>query len=287
MLSLQVSLRHSMLEKQVMPLQELRPTRDFLQMHLQEQEILLVHEWRISQETHLVKVLTPTAFFYKEAKMQKQYQERTTLRAWGVLRRALQVSQPGYFALTWRHEHKPQVTCCKGFCSKEGPHYCFEQSARNPLEHDQVQKALGKLSRSCLRTSNNQPWFTSLNTPWGFLARAVLRWLSGGLCHTRKCQLKDIVWEDKVWFTFAQQRLAPETFSKKRKGERKPVPSLVPGSCERLVLRNSRILCQKHRGARTAYYLGVPKAWENMMRNWIAMQPKGAKKFVSSNSQKY
>ncbi len=75
--------------------------------------------------------------------MQKQYQERTTLRPWGVLRRALQVSQPQYSALTWHHEHEPQGTRCKDFCSKEGLHYCIEQSARNPLGSDQVQRALG------------------------------------------------------------------------------------------------------------------------------------------------
>jgi hypothetical protein len=50
-------------------------------------------------------------------------------------------------------------------CSKEGPHYRIEQSVRNPLERDQVQRALGKLSRSCHSTSNNQPLFTSLEIP--------------------------------------------------------------------------------------------------------------------------
>ncbi len=30
------------------------PTHDFLQMHLQEPEPFLVHEWRVSEETHLV-----------------------------------------------------------------------------------------------------------------------------------------------------------------------------------------------------------------------------------------
>ncbi len=48
-------------------------------------------------------------------------------------------------------------TRCKGFCSKEGPHYCIKWIARNPLERDQVQRALGKSSRSCCQTSNNQP----------------------------------------------------------------------------------------------------------------------------------
>ncbi len=91
-------------------------------------------------------------------------------------------------------------TRCKGFCCKEGPHYCIEQSARNPLEHDQVPRALGESSRSCHQTSNNQFWFTSLEIPWGFLAQAALCWLSRGLCHARKCQFEDIMWEEKVWF---------------------------------------------------------------------------------------
>ncbi len=112
-------------------------------------------------------------------------------------------SVPLETTFTWRYDilwdwlldacHMARViwgTCCEGFCSKKCPHYCFEQSVRNPLERDQVQRALGKLSRSCLMTSNKQPWFTSLEIPWGFLARAALRWLSGGLCHARKCQLE-------------------------------------------------------------------------------------------------
>ncbi len=41
----------------------------------------------------------------------------------------------------------------KEFRSKEGPHYRMEQSARNHLEHDQVQRAPEKLSSSCCQTS--------------------------------------------------------------------------------------------------------------------------------------
>ncbi len=95
-------------------------------------------------------------------------------------------------------------TRCKGFCSQEGLHYRIKQSAWNQMECDQVQRALGKSSRSCRQTSNNQPLFMSLEIPWGFLSRAVLRWLSGGSCHTRKCQFKNIIWEEKVWFAIAQ-----------------------------------------------------------------------------------
>ncbi len=95
----------------------------------------------------------------------------------------------------WKACHIARVhwgTRCEGFFSKEGPHYHIEQSARNQLECDQVQRAPEKLSRSCCQTSNNQPWFTSMEIPLGFLSQAVLHWLSGGLCHARKCQFKDL-----------------------------------------------------------------------------------------------
>ncbi len=83
-------------------------------------------------------------------------------------------------------------TRCKGFCSEEGPHYWIDQSARNQLECDQVRRAPEKSSSSCHQTSNNQPLFTSLEIPLGFLSRAVLHWLSRGLCHAKKCQFKDL-----------------------------------------------------------------------------------------------
>ncbi len=84
------------------------------------------------------------------------------------------------------------VTHCEKFCSKEGSHYQMEQSARNQLECNQVQRAPEKSSSSCHQTSNNQPLFTSLEIPLGFLSWAVLHWLSGGLCHARKCQFEDL-----------------------------------------------------------------------------------------------
>ncbi len=35
-------------------------------------------------------------------------------------------------------------TCCKGFRSKEVPHYCIERSARNPMECNQMPRVLGE-----------------------------------------------------------------------------------------------------------------------------------------------
>ncbi len=145
-------------------------------------------------------------------------------------------------------------TCCKGFRSKEGPHYRIEWSARNQLEHNQVQRALGKLSRSCCQTSNNQPLFTSLDIPLGFLAWAVPRWLSGGLCHTRKCQFEDIRWEEKVWFAIAQQTFAWETFRKRRnRGNNtgtNPCTRFPRASC----FEKTCDVCQKYGGACRMWY---------------------------------
>ncbi len=69
---------------------------------------------------------------------------------------------------------------CNGIHSKEDPHYCIRWSTRNLLGQDQVQGALWKSSKSCHKTSNNQPWFTSLAIPWGFLAQHVLCGLNWG-----------------------------------------------------------------------------------------------------------
>jgi hypothetical protein len=34
-------------------------------------------------------------------------------------------------------------TRCEGFCSKEGPHYCIEQSTRNPLDVIKCKESFG------------------------------------------------------------------------------------------------------------------------------------------------
>ncbi len=56
----------------------------------------------------------------------------------------------------------------KDFCSKEGLHYQMEQSARNHLERNQVQRAPEKLSSSCRQTSNNQPYSQVQKSLWDF-----------------------------------------------------------------------------------------------------------------------
>ncbi len=89
----------------------------------------------------------------------------------------------------WEACHMARVrwgTRCKGFHSKEGPHYWMERSAINHLECDQVQRAPEKLSSSCRQTSNNQPYSRVWKTLWDSfpelycvdLAEAYVTWES-------------------------------------------------------------------------------------------------------------
>jgi hypothetical protein len=73
---------------------------------------------------------------------------------------------------------------------------------------------------------------------------------------------------------FAHWTFAPETFGKRRKGERSLVLSLLSGSLEHLALRNPRVLRQKYGGTCTTYYLGVPQVQKNWSRNQIPVQPR-------------
>jgi hypothetical protein len=138
---------------------------------------------------------------------------------------------------------------CKGFCSKEGPHYCFEQSVRNPtinLIHE-------------------------FEIPWGFYTQAVLRSLAG-LMSREKVSVQGILWVRKVWFAFAQRTFTPETFGKRWKVScfKKPMHA-VPEIWGRMY----DVLPRSAKGTR------------NGTRNWIPVQPrKGAKKLVSSDFAK-
>ncbi len=318
------------------------PTRNFLQMHLQEPVFFLVHKWRVSEETcfvlsrllheismgrstrksgtgkdYLSRYLrspTKSTFkcLFKQTLLWCAVMSKTPQEPWRSRwrqERDIEESAP----IHARHTHCAsrqlgttdnwrcdvpwdwlQDACqmarvhwgsrCKGNHCKGGPHYQIEQSARNSLEHKQVPRALGESSRSCRQTSNNQPLFTSLIIPWGFLAWAVLCWLSGGLCHTRKCQFKDITWEEKVWFAIAQQTFAWETYGKRQNGERKPVLILVPGSCERLASRK-RVMCARNMGLYIQCWStkGMRK-WDKKLDSRAAK--KGPKKLVSSDCAK-
>jgi hypothetical protein len=137
---------------------------------------------------------------------------------------------------------------CEGYRSEEGPHYCFEQSARNPTI-----KLIHKFGNPL---------------PWGFHTRAVLRSLAG-LMSRKKVSVRGYLWVRKVWFAFAQWTFASETFGERWKASCfKKLTHSVPEiwGCMYDVLACSA------------------KGIRNGTRNWIPMQPrKGAKKLVNSN----
>jgi hypothetical protein len=68
--------------------------------------------------------------------------------------------------------------------------YVEEPAAKDFVERNACTIALSKARGSCHRTSNNQPFFTSLEIPWGFLTRAILRKLAGIMLH-EKVEIKE------------------------------------------------------------------------------------------------
>ncbi len=129
-------------------------------------------------------------------------------------------------------------SCCKDFCSKEGPHYRFMQKRK---EHD------------------NQP-NSRVGNPLGIPSRAVLCSLAG-LMSCKEVSVRGFLWVRKVWFAFAQRTFAPETFGKRCKAScfEKPMSS-VPEIWGRMY----NLLPCSAKGTR----IGT--------RNWIPMQPRKA-----------
>ncbi len=138
-------------------------------------------------------------------------------------------------------------------------HAIWQGYIEDPAAKDFVARKARTIALSKAR--GTQQWTLFLEIPWGFLTRAVLRSLAG-LMSCKKVSVWGFLWVRKVWFAFAQRTFTPETFGKRRKGERSPVVSPVPGSHEHLALRNPRVLCQKYGGACTTYQFGVPKVQE-------------------------
>ncbi len=174
----------------------------------------------------------------------------------------------------------------KDFCCEGGLHYQIEQSARNPLKREQVPRVLGALSRSCHQTSYNQPWFTSLEIPWGFLARAVLRWLSGGLCHARKCQFEDITWEEKGTIPDRPMDVFMRNLWQKAEQGKKTGTNCCT-RFPRVSSSRKRIMCARNMGAHvqrgTWRTKGIKKRDEKLDSR---AAEKGTKKLVSSNCAK-
>jgi hypothetical protein len=68
--------------------------------------------------------------------------------------------------------------------------YVEESATKDFLARNARTIALSKAQGSCHRTRDNQPFFTSLEIPWGFLTQAVLHSLAG-LMSRKKVELED------------------------------------------------------------------------------------------------
>jgi hypothetical protein len=309
----------------------LRPTCDFLQMHLKEPEFLLVHEWRVSEETRLVilrllrelstrrstskrctgkdyllhYLRSPAKSTFKRlckqtpfwcVVMSKMPQEPQRLR-WP---REMDIEQSApthayhthcaFWQLGTTADQRYDVprdwlwdvcqmarvrrgTRCKRFRSEEGLHNQIDQSARNQLEHDQVQRAPEKLSKSCRQTSNNQPLFTSLEIPWGFLSQAVLRWLSGGLWHARKCQFEDLCEKKRYDSWSPDGHLHEKPSAKGGTGKECWYKFLYQVPMSIFFWENASCVPEIWRRMYDVV-LREPKVWENGMRILIPVQPR-------------
>ncbi len=150
-------------------------------------------------------------------------------------------------------------------------HAIWQRYVEDPTAKDFVARKAHTIALSKALGIQQSTSFTSLEIPWGFHTRAVLHSLAG-LMSRKKVSVWGFLWVRKVWFAFAQQTFASETFGKRRKAScfKKPTCS-VPEiwGCMYDVLTCSA------------------KGTRNGMRNQIAVQPrKGTKKLVRNNFAK-
>jgi hypothetical protein len=175
----------------------------------------------VQKQPILVDVLAPTRLAQQGSHVQRHYQKRTTLRSKKSCHK--------------RTTLRTLKILLQSICSKEDPHYCFEQSAR-------------KLSSEKQQSTYSRVWIS--------LGDSIPRlycvaWQGRG--HARKCQSKDFCEEERYESCSFQRTFTAETFGKRRKRENSPVVRLLPGSHERLASRNPHVLCQKHGGACMMY----------------------------------
>jgi hypothetical protein len=92
-------------------------------------------------------------------------------------------------------------------------------------------------------------FFHELEIPRGFHNWAVPR----SLANARKGELEDFCEKERYESCSVQRTCTPDAFRKVRKGENVPVVLLLIGYTSVLLLRNPRVLYQKHGGACTMY----------------------------------
>ncbi len=150
-------------------------------------------------------------------------------------------------------------------------HAIWQGYVEDPTAKDFVARKARTIALSKAQETQQSTLFTSLEIPWGFHTRAVLRSLAG-LMSCKKVSVRGFLWVRKVWFIFTQRTFTPETFGKRRRAScfKKPTHS-VPEIWGRMY----DVLPHSAKGTRKG------------TRNWIPMQPrKGTKKLVSSDFAK-
>jgi hypothetical protein len=130
--------------------------------------------------------------------------------------------------------------------------YVEDHAAKDFVTRKASTIALSKARGSCPKTSDNQP-IHEFGYPFGDSIPGLycVAWLGQG--HARKCQSNNFCEKERYESCSVQWTFTAETFSKRQKRENSLVVRLLPGSHERLALRNPHVLCQKHGGACTTY----------------------------------
>jgi hypothetical protein len=176
---------------------------------------------------------------------QKQYHKRTTLRTFKLPLQSIRSEEGPHYCLGAKREKaviRQAINAIYGMgtlkillrsiCSKEGLHYRLWAKHKEAV----IRQATINL-------------FMSLDILWWFHTQAVLR----SLANARKCQLKDFCEEERYESCSVPRTFTADTFHKIWKRENSMVVMLLPGSHERLALRDPRVLFQKHGGACTMY----------------------------------
>jgi hypothetical protein len=149
-------------------------------------------------------------------------------------------------------------TRCEGFCSKEGPHYRMEQSARNQLERDQVERALEKSSGSCPQTSNNQPYSQGWKSLGDFSPGLYCVDFVEAYVTRENVSLRILTRRKDMIRDCPMDVCMRNLWKERQNGERMPVLALVPGSRERLTSRK-RVECTRNMGAHVWYSIWSTK----------------------------
>jgi hypothetical protein len=125
-------------------------------------------------------------------------------------------------------------------------HAIWQGYFEDPAAKVFVARKARTIALSKARGTQQSTLFMSLEIPWGFYTRAVLCSLAG-LMSRKKESVQGFLWLRKVWFAFAQQTFAPETFGERQKAS---------------YFKKPRVLCLKFGGTCMTYYLIAPKVQE-------------------------